>query len=74
VHHAGAHKTKPAKLALLRVLFGRLRLNDQRTTDFKALQAMKMAMKASKKISTAPAAGMTTGMCLTTFSTGSSDV
>jgi hypothetical protein len=51
-----------------------VQLSDQRTTDFKKLQAMKMAMKASKKISTAPAAGMTTGMCLTTFSTGSSDV
>jgi hypothetical protein len=51
-----------------------VRLSDQRNRDFKKLQAMKMAMKASKKISTAPAAGMTTGMCLTTFSTGSSDV
>ena len=38
------------------------------------LQAMATAMKASRKISNAPAAGMTTGMCLTTFSTGSSDV
>jgi hypothetical protein len=36
-------------------------------------QAMKTAMKASKKIKTAPAAGMITGMCLTTPSTGSFD-
>ena len=35
------------------------------------VQAMKTAMKASKKIRTAPATGMTTGMCLTTASTGS---
>jgi hypothetical protein len=36
-------------------------------------QAMKTAMKANKKIKTAPATGITMGMCLTTPSTGSSD-
>jgi leucyl-tRNA synthetase len=37
------------------------------------LQAIKTAMKANRKINTAPAAGMITGMCFTTASTGSVD-
>lgn len=35
------------------------------------VQAMTTAMKASKKIRTAPATGITMGMCLTIASTGS---